>query len=68
MLSERLGASSGRLTVASGALVSCAAIFEQLLARAGGAAAAEILPEGAEGTAAAIAIYEQALAAAPLEV
>ena len=68
MLSERLGASSNRLTAASGALVSCAALFEQLLPQAGGFAAAEILSEQAEGTAAAIAIYEQALAAAPVEV
>lgn len=68
MLSERLGTGSGLLSIASGALVSCAALFEQLLPHAGGAAAAGILGENADGTSAAIAIYEQALAAAPVEV
>jgi len=48
--------------------VSCAALFEQLLPHAGGAAAAGILGDNADGTSAAIAIYEQALAAAPVEV
>lgn len=68
MLSERLGTGSGLLSIASGALVSCAALFEQLLPHAGGAAAAGILGDNADGTSAAIAIYEQALAAAPVEV
>ena len=68
MLSERLCTGSGQLTIASGALVSCAALFEQLLPHAGGTAAAEFLRENADGTSAAIAIYEQALAAAPVEV
>ncbi len=67
MLSERLAAPTGQLASASGALVSCAAFFELLLPAAGGPAAAEILGDKAEGTAAAVAIYEQALAAAPVE-
>ncbi len=47
--------------------MSCAALFELLLPAVGGSAAAQILGETAEGTAAAVAIYEQALAAAPVE-
>ena len=68
MLSERLGSPTGQLSPASGALVSCAALFEQLLPSAGGAAAAAILAERTDGTLAAIALYEQALAAGPIEV
>lgn len=68
MLSERLGSPSGQLSPASGALVSCAALFEQLLPSAGGPAAVQILGEGADGTSPAVAIYEEALAAAPVEV
>ena len=68
MLSERLGSLAGQLSPASGALVSCAALFEQLLPSAGGAAAAAILAEQTDGTSAAIALYEQALATAPIEV
>ena len=68
MLSERLGQASGQLTLASGALISCAALFEQVLPAAGGPAAAEILGDRTDGSPAAMAIYEQALAAAPLEV
>lgn len=67
MLSERLGAPTGQLTAASGALVSCAALFELLLPAVGGSAAAEVVGEVAEGTAAAVAIYEQALATSPVE-
>ena len=47
--------------------MSCAALFEELLPQAGGSAAVDIIGERAEGTAAAVAIYEQALAAAPAE-
>ena len=68
MLSERLGSPAGQLSRASGALVSCAALFEQLLPSAGGAAAVAILAEQTDGTSAAIALYEQALAAVSIEV
>ena len=68
MLSERLGSPAEQLSPASGAIVSCAALFEQLLPSAGGAAAATILAGRTDGTPAAIALYEQALAAAPMEV
>ena len=47
--------------------MSCAALFELLLPAIGGSAAAEIVGETAEDTAAAVAIYEQALAATPVE-
>jgi hypothetical protein len=55
MLSARL-APDQALKPATAALVACAALFEQLAA------------PGHSGVSAAVAIYEQALAAAPLEV
>jgi hypothetical protein len=65
MLSSRLGSVAGGVSPATAALVSCAALFEELLPVVDAAAASRV---GASGISAAAAVYQQALAALPLQV
>lgn len=66
MLSSRLGSRTGALSHATSALVSCAALFEELQPVIAAAAAETTF--GTSGIRAAAAVYEQALAAVPYEV
>ncbi len=68
MLSTRLSSVGGLLTGATAALVSCAALFEELLPAVGGPTIAAVLGSGASGIPAAAAVYRAALEVAPLEV
>ena len=68
MLSTRLSSADGALSGATSALVSCAALFEELLPAVGGPDVTALLGSGASGVPAAAAVYQAALQIAFPEV